>query len=129
MQERHLYEYAVIRVVPQVEREEFINVGIIMFSKKAKFLKAQCAIDTARLLAFAPELDLNQVKLNLSALEKITNGRNDGGPIAKLDVPERFRWLTAVRSSVIQTSRPHPGLTADLEATFSRLLADFIPFS
>jgi len=126
MQEQHLYEYAVIRVVPRVEREEFINVGIIMFSKKAKYLKAECAVDEKRLNLLCADCDIDQIRDNLNALEKITRGHHDGGPIAALEIPERFRWLTAVRSSVIQTSRPHPGLSADLEATFERLLTDMV---
>lgn len=126
MQERHLYEYAVIRVVPRVEREEFLNVGIIMFCKRAKFLKAACAVDQQRLVAFAPTLDLEQVRMNLQALEKITKGSKDGGPIAQMETPERFRWLTAVRSSVIQTSRPHPGISGNLDDTFVRLLAELV---
>ncbi|HEX8561552.1 MAG TPA: DUF3037 domain-containing protein [Flavobacterium sp.] len=126
MQELHLYEYAVIRVVPRVEREEFINVGLILFCKKAKYLHAYCAIDESRLCSLHADLDIDQIKMNLRALEKITSGANDGGPIALMEVPERFRWLTAIRSSVIQTSRPHPGLSADLDVTFQRLLTELV---
>jgi len=126
MQEQHLYEYAVVRVVPKVEREEFVNVGILVFCKKEKFLKAICKLDESRLIAFAPELDMAQVRQNLSALEKISNGDNDGGPIAMLETAERFRWLTAVRSSVIQTSRPHPGLSKDLNQTINRLFDEMV---
>ena len=126
MQELHLYEYAVIRVVPKVEREEFLNVGLILFCKKAKFLRAQCMIDENRLACFSSDIDCDQIRGNLLALEKITLGSNDGGPIASLEKPERFRWLTAIRSSVIQTSRPHPGLSSNLEATFERLMNDLV---
>ncbi|HLA54799.1 MAG TPA: DUF3037 domain-containing protein [Flavobacterium sp.] len=126
MQDRHLYEYAVIRVVPRVEREEFVNVGIIMFCKHAKLIKVQFAIDETKLKSLSADLDIDQIRLNLDSFVKIGLGMAIGGPIAKLDVPERFRWLTAVRSSVIQTSRPHPGMCTDLDKTFKRLFAELV---
>lgn len=126
MQEQHLYEYAVIRVVPKVEREEFLNVGLILFCKKAKYLRASCLVDERRISLFSHTTDCEQIRHNLHAIENITAGKREGGPIAMLDKPERFRWLTAVRSSVIQTSRPHPGLTDDLDATFNRLLINLV---
>lgn len=122
----HLYEYAVIRVLPRVEREEFINVGLILFCKKEKFIKVLFHVDEKKLIAFCSELDLDQVNLNLKSLEKIANGEESGGPIAELDVPSRFRWLTAVRSSSIQTSRPHPGLCKNLEKTTERLFKELV---
>ena len=112
MPEMFLYEYAVIRLVPQVEREEFINVGIIIFSKKEKFIRAKIV--------------LPQVKANLRAFELISSGSKEGGPIACEELPERFRWLTAVRSSIIQTSRPHPGKTNDLEKEVERLFVEYV---
>ncbi|MFE3868797.1 DUF3037 domain-containing protein [Flavobacterium sp. LS2P90] len=126
MQEKHLYEYAVIRVVPRVEREEFLNVGIILFCKKAKFIKVLCSINEAKLQLFSADLDLEQLHLNLQAFEKVGHGEKSGGPIAQFDIPSRFRWLTAIRSSAIQTSRPHPGLCDDLEQTAQRLLEDMV---
>lgn len=124
MQEKHLYEYAIIRVLPAVEREEFLNAGIILFCKKAKFIRVYFSLDEKRLQAFSPNLDLEQLRLNLQSFEKIATGDKSGGPIAEMDLPSRFRWLTAVRSSVIQTSRPHPGLCEDLEATAKRLFEE-----
>src|SRR6218665_380725 len=112
--EMHLYEYAVIRLVPMVEREEFINVGVIVFSKSKRFIKTKTKLSAKRLESFACELDLEQLQQNLQAFEWIASGNKKGGPIACEELPERFRWLTAVRSSVIQTSRPHPGKTNDL---------------
>ena len=109
MPERYLYEYAVIRVVPRVEREDFINVGIILFSKRKKFLRAKYVLHEE----------------NLQIFDRICSGSRDGGPIAELDVPERFRWLTAVRSTIIQTSRPHPGFLTDPDATFDKLFDEF----
>jgi hypothetical protein len=126
MQEKHIYEYSVIRVMPAVEREEFLNVGIIMFCKKAGFISVHCSTDRLRLLSFPGEFDIDLVQLNLDSLAKIARGEIDGGPIARLDLPSRFRWLTAVRSSSIQTSRPHPGLCNDLEQTAERLFKELV---
>ncbi len=121
-----LYEYAVIRLVPQVEREEFINVGIILFSKKQKFIRTKIVLPEERLKLFKCEMDLDQIKANLQAFELISAGSKAGGPIAFEELPERFRWLTAVRSSIIQTSRPHPGKTADLEKEVERLFEEYV---
>lgn len=126
MQEKHLYEYSVIRVVPRVEREEFLNVGIIVFCKKAKFIKMLYTIDMAKMELFSGDLDLEQLELNLESFQKIAHGTKQGGPIAQFDIPSRFRWLTALRSSAIQTSRPHPGLCDDLEKTIQRLFEDMV---
>lgn len=126
MQEKQLYEYAVIRVVPRVEREEFLNVGIILFCKRAKLIKVRYDIDDSKLQMLSADIDIEQIRLNLDSFVKIGLGMDTGGPIAKLDVPSRFRWLTAVRSSVIQTSRPHPGMCPDLDKTFERLYADMV---
>lgn len=126
MPEKHLYEYAVIRVLPVVEREEFVNTGIILFCKQAKFIKVQIEINEEKLRQFSRDLDLEQVKSNLLSFEKIANGDQQCGPIALLDLPSRFRWLTAVRSSVIQTSRPHPGLCDNLEQTSLRLFEELV---
>jgi hypothetical protein len=126
MQEKYLYEYAVIRVLPFVEREEFINVGIILFCKKEKYIRVLFGINEAKLRSFSKDLDLDQIKLNLQSFEKIAMGTKNCGPIAQLDVPSRFRWLTAVRSSAIQTSRPHPGLCNDLEQTAKRLFNELV---
>jgi hypothetical protein len=126
MQEKHLYEYAVIRLVPKVEREEFLNVGIILFSKQAGFLKALFEVDEARLRVFCKELDRDELCANLDSFKKICEGNKNGGPIAQLDLASRFRWLTAVRSSIIQTSRPHPGMTKDLDKTLNRLFRELV---
>ena len=126
MQEKHLYEYAVIRVVPRVEREEFLNVGIILFCKKAKFIKVLCSFNEAKLQLFSADLDLEQLQLNLQAFEKVGHGEKSGGPIGQFDIPSRFRWLTAIRSSAIQTSRPHSGLCDDLEQTAQRLFEEMV---
>lgn len=126
MPEKKLYEYAVIRVVPKVEREEFINVGIILFSKKANFIKVLVDLDEERLKLFSNEIDCDQLRENLDAFERISSGDRTAGQIAQEDVPSRFRWLTAIRSSMIQTSRPHPGKADDLDAAALQLLKEYV---
>jgi hypothetical protein len=126
MQDKHLYEYAVIRVVPRVERDEFVNAGVVVFCKRKRFIKMLYVINEAKLLMLWPELDIEQVRLNLESFEKIARGAKDGGPIAQFEVAERFRWLTAVRSSVIQTSRPHPGFCDDPEQAAYKLFEELV---
>ncbi|MBA3682921.1 MAG: DUF3037 domain-containing protein [Bacteroidetes bacterium] len=126
MQDKHLYEYAVIRVVPRVERDEFVNAGIVLFCKKEKFIKVIFKINEEKLLLFCKDIDVEQIQNNLISFEKIAHGNPNGGPIALMDLAERFRWLTAVRSSVIQTSRPHPGLSINLEQTAKRLFEEMV---
>ena len=126
MQEKNLYEYAIIRVVPRVEREEFLNVGVILFCKRAKFIKMLYAVNEAKLVLFSEDFDLEQLELNLSSFQKIAHGGKEGGPIGEFDIPSRFRWLTAIRSSAIQTSRPHTGLCTDLEQTVHRLFDELV---
>ncbi len=126
MQEKHLYEYAVIRLLPVVEREEFLNIGIILFCKKADYINVHYAIDKLKSHSFSAELDIEQILLNLKSLENIAKGDENSGPISQLDVPSRFRWLTAVRSSAIQVSRPHPGLSDDLDKTAERLFKELV---
>lgn len=109
MQENHLFEYAVIRVVPRVEREEFLNVGVILYSRKENFLQALFRLDKIKLNAFSDKLDISEIENHLLAFERICNGGPDSGPIGHLDMASRFRWLTATRSTVVQTSKVHPG--------------------
>ncbi len=126
MPENHVFEYAVIRVVPRVEREEFMNVGLILFCKRTKFLQCIIQVDEERLIAFSNSLDVDVVKANLDAFAEITKGNKTCGPIAALDEASRFRWLTATRSTVVQTSKVHPGLTADCEKTLQRLFNEMV---
>lgn len=126
MQGKHLYEYAVIRILPAVEREEFFNAGIILFCKKENFIAVHFFVNEEKLRIFSNEPDIEQLKSNLHSLKKIAGGDADGGPIARMDLPSRFRWLTAVRSSVIQTSRPHPGFCTNLEKTAQRLFQELV---
>lgn len=126
MPEKHLYEYAVIRVVPKVEREEFLNVGIILFSKQAKYLKAVYLLDKNKLSLFASGADTALLQEGLQLFDKICQGLPQGGAIARLELPDRFRWLTAVRSTCIQTSRPHPGFSMDLDHTLKKLFNELV---
>jgi len=126
MHGKHLYEYAVIRVVPAVHREEFLNAGILLFCKSADLIKVRIALNEEKLRSLAGDVDPEQMHLNLRSFERIALGTADGGPIARLDAPSRFRWLTAVRSSSIQTSRPHPGYCEDLEGTAERLFVELV---
>ena len=126
MQDKHLYEYAVIRVVPRVEREEFVNAGVVVFCKRQKFIKVLYTVNEQKILMLSPETDIDQIRLNLESFERIARGDKNGGPIAQFDIAERFRWLTAVRSSVIQTSRPHPGFCGDMEKLTEKLFYDLV---
>jgi hypothetical protein len=121
MQGRHLFEYAVIRVVPRVERDEFINVGVILYCAKKKYLEAIYHIDEQRLGAFCPNIDIADVRCHLDSLMLICRGEKNSGPIGQLDLPSRFRWLTAMRSTVIQTSRVHPGFCTEPESKLQAL--------
>lgn len=122
----HLFEYAVIRVVPRVEREEFMNVGVILYCRAQGFLQTKFDLNETRLRAFSADLDLAIVHERLGAFQKIGAGRAEGGLIGQLAVAERFRWLTATRSTVVQTSPVHPGLCADAGETLTRLFEQLV---
>ena len=126
MHDKHLYEYAVIRIVPAVEREEFFNVGVIVYCKRPRFIGMRYQLDPKKLVAFCPELDAEQVQKNLDAFKAICAGAKNGGPIAQLEAAERFRWLTATRSSVIQTSKTHPGFADDVTVILETLFEDLV---
>ncbi|MEM0518330.1 MULTISPECIES: DUF3037 domain-containing protein [Aequorivita] len=123
---KHLYEYAVIRLVPRVEREEFLNVGIVLFCKGAKYLNCKYQINAEKLKLFPCELEVEDFEKNLLAFQKICLGFKEGGPVAQWETPDRFRWLTAQRSASIQTSRPHSGFSDDLDATLERLFEELV---
>ena len=121
MQEKFLFEYAVIRIVPRVEREEFCNVGIILYCKEKKFLQTMHTVNETRLRALDKKADIPEIQTYLQAFEKICKGEKEGGPIAQLDMPSRFRWLTAQRSTILQTSRVHPGFCSDPQQAIKHL--------
>lgn len=127
MPEKHLFEYAVMRIVPRVEREEFLNVGVVLYCKDLKFLKAYYSVNEERLKALCgDQLDCNEVNEHLTSFEKICKGSKDGGPIASLDLASRFRWLTATRSTIVQTSKVHPGLCVNAEETLKKLFEKLV---
>ena len=126
MQEKHLFEYAVIRVVPCVEREEFINVGVIVYCASQGFLQTRFKLNEHRLLALSQDVDVQELQERLRAFERICAGRKEGGAIGQLPVASRFRWLTATRSTVVQTSPVHPGLCTDPRETLDRLYTQLV---
>ena len=126
MQGRYLFEYAIIRIVPRVEREEFLNVGIVLYCKERKFLKTKYGINKQRLNAICAEVDCKEVEEHLQSFEKISAGEKAGGQIAVLDMASRFRWLTATRSTIIQTSKVHPGFCEDPNQTMEKLYMLFV---
>lgn len=126
MQENHLFEYAVIRVVPHVEREEFLNVGVILYCSKQKFLQTKFNLNEARLKALCDDLDLEVLREHITSFERICKGGPGAGPIGKLSMAERFRWLTATRSTVLQTSKVHPGLCTDAGEMLAKLYTQLI---
>jgi hypothetical protein len=126
MQQKHQYEYAIVRIVPAVEREEFVNAGVILFCKKRKFIRMKYRLYQNKILTLRPDAQMEEIRKNLEAFRIIADGEKEGGPIASLDMAERFRWLSAVRSASIQTSRPHIGLSDDLEKTFNSLFDEMV---
>ena len=126
MQDKHLFEYAVIRVVPRVDREEFLNVGVVLYCPRQKYLELMYTLDIGRLRAFAPILDIEELEAHLHAFAAVVRGGAAGGPIGQLDTASRFRWLTAQRSTILQTSRVHPGFCSEPAETLKRLHAALV---
>ena len=129
MQGKHLFEYAIIRIVPRVEREEFLNAGVVLYCKDLKFLDTKYTVNREKLNALCADVDCNEEEEHLKSFEKISKGQKDGGPIAALDLASRFRWLTATRSTIIQTSKVHPGFCEDAKETYLSLRSKFEPHS
>ena len=126
MQEKVLFEYATIRFVPKVEREEFINVGVMVYCKDKKFLDCSITLESVKILALCPKIDLDMVSENLEAFQNIARGTESSGIIGKYDMASRFRWLTATRSTIIQCSKVHPGFCTEPIATLEKLFAQLI---
>jgi len=126
MQEKHLFEYAVIRIVPKVEREEFLNVGVVLYCKRPVFLKSKISLNAKRLMSIFPDIDIEEITAHLRAFEQIIAGDTGAGPIAALDTASRFRWLTAKRSTILQTSVVHPGICKDPGLTLNNLYEQLV---
>ena len=126
MPTKELFEYAVIRVVPQVAREEFLNVGVVLYCRGQRTLAMRYLLDAGRLAAFSSSVSIDELNAYLRGLQQICSGDKAGGPIAELPMADRFRWLTAKRSTVIQTSPVHPGLCGPAEETLERLFRELV---
>jgi hypothetical protein len=118
----HIYDYAIVRVVPRVERGEFVNAGVVVSCKSAGYLKAAIELDESRLLALDPAVDLASIRSTLATLQAICEGGAAAGPLSTLSARERFDWLVAPRSTSIQTSAVHSGRCADLDAALAHLV-------
>lgn len=123
---RHLYEYAVFRFLPKVERGEFVNIGLIMMCKRRKWIRVGFELNKEKLVAFGAGDSLAMLESQTNGIQKVASGTNDSGPMGQLEPHERFRWLTAVRSASIRTSPPHAGMTDSLDETFDRLFAELV---
>lgn len=120
------YDYAIIRVVPRVEREEFVNAGVIVSCPALEYLAARIELDEARLLALDPTVDLESVRENLASIPAICAGGSGSGPIGRLAPRERFHWLVAPRSTIIQTSSVHTGRSDEPSLVLERLLQKIV---
>ena len=126
MRTNHAFDYAVVRVVPRVDRGEFVNVGVILFCSSAGFLDARVELDRDRLTALAPAIDVALVESYLEAIPKICAGGGEAGSIGELPQRARFHWLVAPRSTIIQTSPVHSGVHHDLDAALNNLFEKLV---
>ncbi len=124
--EHKSYDYAIIRVVPRVERGEFINAGVILFCSEMAFLDACIALDEAKVRALAPQVDIDSIREHLETIPRVAAGGKDAGPIGMLTQRERFHWLVSPRSTIVQLSPVHTGMTTeprkDLEQLMERVV-------
>ncbi|MGZ3439705.1 MAG: DUF3037 domain-containing protein [Polyangia bacterium] len=126
MRARNAFDYAVVRVVPRVERGEQINVGVILYCQTLRFLDARIALDRSRLLAIDPGVDVDEVERALALIPLVCRGDATGGPIAQLPMGERFHWLVSPRSTITQCSPVHSGLCDEPEAALEHLLQKMV---
>lgn len=126
MQDKVTFEYAIIRLVPKVEREEFFNIGVILFSKRKKFLAIKYHINADKLKALSPEIELSLLNDYLNAWKLICDGKSSGGKIGELEISDRFRWLAACRSTMIQSSKTHPGLCENPEEELEDIFKKYV---
>lgn len=126
MPERDSFDYAIVRVVPRVDRDEFINVGVIIFCRAKRFLDARIQVDSARLAAFAPHIDLAMLETQLDVIPRVCAGGKAAGSLGELSQAERFRWLISPRSTTIQVSPAHCGLCDDPKTQLDRLFEEMV---
>lgn len=120
------FDYGVLRIVPRVERGEFVNAGVIVFCPELRFLAARTHLNRERLHALWPDMDLDMVAAHLAAFMKVAVGEADAGTIARLSQRERFHWLVSPRSTVIQVSPVHSGLCDDPQAMLDQLFGQLV---
>ncbi len=123
MPDNDQFEYAVVRIVPMVEREEFLNVGVVLYCAKQKFLQFKYHLNQDRMKVFCPQVDLAEIQDYLQSFEQICEGKKEAGAIAQLPIAGRFRWLTATRSTMLQTSKVHPGLCSNAADMLEKIYA------
>ncbi|MVZ66900.1 DUF3037 domain-containing protein [Sphingobacterium sp. DK4209] len=126
MHDRTLYEYAVVRLVPRVEREEFLNIGVLLYCRKQRYAEILYHVDEERCCHLAKDIDYTQINAHLQSMRAVCQGLKEGGSLAQLDQTERFRWLTAYRSTLIQCSAVHPGLCIDAATTHQELFEKLV---
>jgi Protein of unknown function (DUF3037) len=124
--DRSAFQYTILRVVPRIERGECINVGVVLFCPQRRFIGARIGLDDTRLRALAPDLDPDSVRPHLDAIAAVLEGDGSGGELAKLSPSERFGWVAASSSTVIQPSEVHTGLTEDPPRTLEHLFASLV---
>lgn len=127
MSERRAFDYVVVQVVPRVDRDERMNAGVILFCPASGFLGCRVALDSERLRALSPDVDVDGVAQQLAAIQAVAEGERGAGPIAALSRSERFHWLSAARSTVVQPSVAHAGLCDDPTAALDRLFRAVVP--
>lgn len=120
------FEYAIIRIVPNVDREEFVNAGVLLFCEAKSLLSATVELDDQRLLALCSTVDLGFLREHLTGFESVCRGGCEAGPLAEMSLRERWRWLTAPRSTILQTSPAHGGVAEDLDAVVERVLVHMV---
>lgn len=126
MPNRYTFEYAIVRLVPKVEREEFFNIGVILFCKRLKFLGVKFEVSPIKLKAFTSELEMEDVVEYLKSWNHICDGKSNGGAVAQFELADRFRWLASSRSTIIQSSKTHPGLCIDPQSELEDIFEKYV---
>ncbi len=126
MQEKHLYEYAIIRLVPRVQRGEYINIGVVLYCKSLKTIEFKYHIPNQKIEVLFSDLDIEEVKMHLTSFDKICKASVDSGLIGSQDIASRFRWLTARRSTILQASEIHPGYCDDTKVALEKIFLEMV---